>query len=290
MLVNTRFFNYRLTIGTLIVAILAIAAYGFSGYKDIRSDSKYLVQEKKLLQQELGEFIELYEELGSENQSLKSQFNSLSSRARVAFDSLSQLNANLSVLSQLKAELMFLKRQNVILKSDSLTRALDAIEKEKAVMQKRLNRTARLNAALERENAELAEALSEGARLSANSFRTKVFRQKGTKELLETQRAKFANLFEVCFVIAENRLTEQGKRTLFIQILGPDNNVINDKGAVEFGNLSLIYSSDIEVNYTNRAEEICTLIPNIESFKKGVYHVSVFEDEQILGKTQIELN
>ena len=109
MIVNTKVFNFRFTLGTLIVAIIALSAYGFSNYSALKSETVYLVHEKKLLQQELSNFIERYDELASENNSLKSQFENSRTRAKIAYDSMSMLNANLSVLSKYKAELMFLK-------------------------------------------------------------------------------------------------------------------------------------------------------------------------------------
>ena len=61
MIVNTKVFNYKFTIGTLVVAIIVLAAYGFSKYSDVRSDKNYLTHEKKLLQKELNDFINRYE-------------------------------------------------------------------------------------------------------------------------------------------------------------------------------------------------------------------------------------
>jgi len=290
MIVNTKVFNYRFTIGTLIVAIIVLASYGFSNYSAVKSDNDYLSHEKKLLQKELSDFIERYDELGFENTSLESQFENVKVRAQNAYDSLSILKTNVSVLSQYRAELMFLKKQNKILQSDSLTKIIDDLVEENVEIADALKQQETLNRSLEKENTSLAESIEEGSLLFANSFDAKVFREKKSGEKVETDRYSNAETFEVCFVIGENPLAEKEHKRLFIQILGPDNNVVNDKGAVNFGESSLIYSSIINIEYNNLSEEVCAIIPNNDSFKKGVYYVSVFENERKLGNTQIELN
>ena len=73
-----------------------------------------------------------------------------------------------------------------------------------------------------------------------NSFDAKVYRERSLGKKVETKKASNADSFEVCFVIAENPIAEKGNKNLFIQIVGPDNNVVNDKGAVVFGESSLI--------------------------------------------------
>lgn len=290
MIVNTKVFNYRFTIGTLIVAIIVLASYGFSNYSAIKSDNDYLTHEKKLLQKELGDFIERYDELGLENTSLESQFENAKVRAQNAYDSLSILKANVSVLSQFRAELMFLKKQNKILQSDSLTKIIDDLVEENVEITDALKQQETLNASLEKENSSLTESIEEGSLLFANSFDAKVFREKKSGEKVETDKYSNAETFEICFVIGENPIASEGSKRLFIQILGPDNNVVNDKGAVNFGESSLIYSAIMNIEYNNVSEEICSIIPNNDSFKKGVYYVSVFENERKLGNTQIELN
>lgn len=290
MIVNTRVFNFRFTIGTLIVAFIVLAAYGFSNYNELKSNSDFLAHEKKLLLQELNDFIERYDELGFEQNSLKAQFEISKLRAKKAFDSLEVLNANLSVLSKYRAELMFLKRQNKILQSDSLNYVIENLVEVNEDISEALELQKAFNESLITKNFSLMKTIREGSMLFANSFDAKVYRMKNSGEKVETDKAGNAETFEVCFVLAENPLVTKGTKNLYIQILGPDNNIVNDKGAVNFGEYSLIYSMNLNVEYNNSSQEFCTEIPNNESFKEGVYYISVFENERQLGRTEIELN
>ena len=268
---------------------MVLAAFGFSKYSDVKYDNDYLAHEKKLLQMELNDFIERYDNLGSTYTALQSTFEDTKARAQRAYDSLSILKTNVAVLSRYRAELMLLKKQTKSLQSDSLTNVIDSLEEEKEDIRKALEKEKNVATTLALANRELEEALERGSLIYANSFDAKVYKERSFGKNVETKRASNADNFEVCFVIAENPIAKAGNKNIYVQILGPDNNVVNDKGAVVFGDSSLIYSTKINLEYENKSEEICAIIPNNESFKKGVYYVSVFENDRKLGNTQIEL-
>ena len=289
MIVNTKVFNYKFTIGTLVVAIIVLAAYGFSKYSDVRSDKNYLTHEKKLLQKELNDFINRYDNLDSDFIALESKFENTIERAQLAYDSLSVLKADVAVLSRYRAELMFLKKQTKTLRPDSLNLVIGNLVEEKEKITVALEKERDVVNALETVNKKLEDALKKGSMIYANSFDAKVYRNKSIGTKAETKRASNADNIEVCFVIAENPIATKGNKNLYIQILGPDNNVVNDKGVVTFGDSSLIYSTKLNVEYDNKSEEICAIIQNNETFKKGVYYVSIFENKRKLGNTQIEL-
>lgn len=289
MIVNTKVFNYKFTIGTLVVAIIVLATYGFSKYSDVKSNKDYLTHEKKLLQKELNDFIDRYDDLDSKFITLESKFENTIRRAQLAYDSLSVLKADVAVLSRYRAELMFLKKQTKSLQPDSLNLVIGNLVEEKEEISMALEKERDVVNALEKVNRKLEDALEKGSMIYANSFDAKVYRQKGFGNKAETKKAGNADNVEVCFVIAENPIAAKGNKNLYIQILGPDNNVVNDKGVVNFGESSLIYSAKLNIEYDNKSEEICAIIQNNETFKKGVYYVSIFENERKLGNTQIEL-
>ncbi|MBT8253948.1 MAG: hypothetical protein HKN00_02030 [Flavobacteriaceae bacterium] len=290
MIVNTTVLNFRFALGTLIVALFVLAAYGFSNYSALKSDADFLMHEKKLLQQELNKVIVRYDELGLKNDSLKSKFETAKQRAQSAFDSLDKLKIDVSVLTQVQSELMFLRRQNKKIESDSMNRVVEKLQQEKVEITRSLIQQEQDNAELRSVNEDLESSLEGGSQIMANSIRAKVFWNDRSGKMTETDKANKAEIIDVCFVLSENPLAEKGDKDLYVQILGPDSNVVNDLGAVEFGEQLLIYSSKINVEYRNRAKEICVEIPNNMAFNSGVYLISVFENERRLGGTQIELN
>ena len=91
------------------------------------------------------------------------------------------------------------------------------------------------------------------------------------------------------FVLAENLLATQQEKKLYIQIIDPDNNLVADKGAIMFGESSLIYSSKKTILYTNNAVEVATNIETNNTLKAGRYLVNVFDNNRRLGGTEIIL-
>ncbi len=289
MIVNPQEFNYRFILGSVIVAFMVVAAFGIVNYNDLKSDTDFLRQEKKLLRQELSSFIDSYDELGTENDSMKMLYDQALLRARHALDSLNVLKTDVALLSHVQSELMELKKQSKTWKVDSLNLLIRDLKTDKEQMSRALIEQTIESDQLRVQNKYLSEMIKAGNRIYANSFRAAAQRLESDAQLTVTQRANKADQIEVCFVLGKNPLAESGKKELYLQIVGPDNNVINDKGAVNFGELSLIFSSRMEVEYDRTDLEICEIIPNSEAFKKGSYYISVFEKERRLGGTRLEL-
>ena len=57
MIVNPQLFNYRLIIGSLIVAVNRFRCLQFYNYQSITSHQQFLEQEKKLVESELSQMI-----------------------------------------------------------------------------------------------------------------------------------------------------------------------------------------------------------------------------------------
>ena len=273
-----------------MVVALAIVAYGITRYSKLQSESNFLRQEKKLLLQELSDIIDRYDTLDSEKDSIYIDFEEIRAKAQKAYDSLYVLKADLSLLSSLKAELNFLRKNNKATQIDSLKGVISNLVEETRAIKQDLREEQIVRFELENENRRLQENLEKGSKVFANSFSARALSKSKSGSIIETNKASKTEHIQVCFVIAENPVAEPGELELYIQILGPDNNVINDMGAVEFGERSLIYSMKYLPLYNKMAEEHCLQIPGNVAFNAGTYFISVFEKDRRLGGTQIELN
>lgn len=291
MIVNPQEFNYRVTIGILVVAIVAFAAYGFSSYSTLKSSKDFLVQEKRHLHNELSEILNRYDELNSENLTLKFQLDSTTNRVGIIDNAIKNLQAkaafNKIALNQLKS----LKAQKSSLqeREDSLIKVTQQIEAEKQQVVSELNheRISKNDALKEKEL--LVEKIDKASSITANSFVAKAFKLNNSGKTIQTFRAKETEQMEICFVISENVLAPKGDKQLYVQIIDPSNNVVSDKGAVNFGEESLIFSEKANFYYSNNALDICVNINNEDSFNAGTYYINVFENNKRLGSTQIQL-
>lgn len=294
MIVNPQLFNYRLIIGSLIVAVTILSVFSYTNYQSIRTHQQFLEQEKKLVESELSQMITRYDDVSVSNDIIAAELEVAKMKTKLALDSLSTLKSDLTVISRFRNQLYNLKLKNKSLFKviDSLDLVNQNLEEEKLIAYSELVQQRRANNTLLKENEYLNRSLEKGALLTANSFKAKsYYKVLGKKRA--TNNANKADQIEVCFTLAENSLTEQGEKEIYIQIVNPQNNVVSDKGAISFGNNSLIYSSKKIIEYNNQVIDICVDIEadaDEKPLTKGTYFINVFNKDRKLGSTQVNLN
>jgi uncharacterized protein YoxC len=291
MSVNPLAFNYKFTISTLIVAFTILAVYSYTSYNSAKLNEDFLKQEKKLLESQISDILLSYDGLGEKNKSLVLELDNAESRIEVTLDSLVQLKADVSLIHKYRNQLTHLRKQqnSLIKKGDSFFGANQELIKQNASITKVLEEQTSLISVLENEKETLKETLEKGALISANSFEARAYKLKNSGDQTETYKASIINNIKVSFIIAKNRLAQNQGKELYIQVIGPDNNIVADKGAVKFDELLLIYSSKIHINYTSKNLDVIANIEIPETLQKGKYHINVFENERRLGGTQIDL-
>lgn len=293
MIVNPQFFNYRIIIGSLILGITALGVFSFNSYESSKAHQQFLDQEKKLVESELSQMIIRYDDLSLTGELISEELDSAKKTTNSALEQLRLMKSDFSVLTRVKSELSKIKSENSVLfrTLDSITSQNERLEKEKQLAYTELNEQKKSNTSLLKINKSLNNSIEKGALLTANSFKAEAY--KSGVNASSTTKAAQANRIDVCFTLAENKLTDKGMKDIYIQILNPLNNVIGNKGAVEFGQFLLFYSHKQRINYNNDVINVCTSIPaqeNDKPFTEGTYYVSVFHKERKLGSTQIELN
>ncbi len=293
MIVNPQLFNYRLILSSLIVTIAVIAVFSFTNYKSISSQNEFLNQEKKLIEGELSQIISRYDNVSSTNTSLSIELENAKQKTKIALDSLRLLNSDLSVLFKYKQQTAGFKAKYKTLFStiESLESSNDALIKEAVSSNDVLEKQIELNLALTKTNFALNKTIDKASLLSANSFKANAYNSVLGKRI-STNKASKTNTIDVCFTLAKNILTEPGKKEIYIQIVNPKNNVVADKGAVNFGESSLIYSIKTKISYNNEVKNVCVEIKadkDDQPFAKGTYFVNVFYKDQKLGGTEVVL-
>ncbi|TXE15818.1 hypothetical protein ES692_15090 [Psychroserpens burtonensis] len=294
MIVNPQLLNYRLIIGSLIIAVAVLTVYSFTSYKSIATHQQFLEQEKKLVESELSQMIASYDDVSISNNLISSQLEDAKRATKLTLDSLRILRSDLSVLSKFKQQLFNLKLKNKTLFKtvDSLNEVNKDLEREKLLANSELIKQQLENSTLVQKNKNLNKTLEKGALLTANSFKAKGFETFfGNKRF--SSKAKRVETIEVCFILAENSLTEAGAKDFYIQIVNPKNNVVADKGSINFGESTLIYSAKEIVNYNNNVVEVCIDVDadiNEKPLEQGNYYISIFHKDRKLGSTQVNLN
>ncbi|NNE31524.1 MAG: hypothetical protein HKN40_04050 [Winogradskyella sp.] len=293
MIVNPQLFNYRLIIGSLLVVLAVLGVYSFTNYKSIKSYEEFLEQEKFLIENELSEMLESYDDLSQDYNLIASKLQEAKLETKLTLDSLRLLNSDLSIITKFKEQLIVLKsKSNVLLSTiDSLNLANEQLLKEKRNALNAVQDKTLAIDALEVVNDSLNRTIVNAAVLKASSVRAEAFKINDGKKK-STTRARRANAIDVCINLAENPLTEKGYKDIYIQIVSPKNNIISDNGEVFFGNESLIYSKKEVINFDNSNLNICTTVATYKDdrpLKKGTYFINIFYKSRKLGNTSLVL-
>ncbi|WP_439150985.1 hypothetical protein [Winogradskyella sp.] len=293
MIVNPQLFNYRLIIGSLLVVLAVLGIFSFTNYQSVKSYEDFLKQEKHLIEVELSEMLNSSNDLSQDYDLMASQLQEAKLETKNALDSLRLLKSDLSIITKFKDQLIVLKSKNRVLLGtiDSLNSANLKLEKENRYALNTIEKKTNVINDLEETNASLHKTIDKAALLKANRIDAQAYKLRSGKKRF-TARAKSANAIDVCILLSENSLTKKGEKEIFIQIVGPNNNVVADKGEAVFGDNSLIYSSRELINYDNQNLEICTAIEapvEDQPLLKGYYFINVFHKNRKLGSTSIQL-
>lgn len=293
MLVNPQVFNYKIIIGSLIIAMTCLGIFGFKTYESTLTEQRHLEQEKNLVEGELSQMLLRYDELSEASNLISSQLDSAKLTTRLALEKLRLMHGDASVLKKFKSELAAIKSKNNVLFNtlDSIHTTNANFEQTHSGVHAELKRQQKLNRSLKKTNTSLKNALKKASLLNANSIKAVAYKEGDL--ITETTKAAQTNRINVCFTLAENILAQKGEKEIYIQILNPLHNVIGAKGSVNFKEDLLIYSDKQIVHYNNQILDICTAIhpqKNDHPFAKGTYFVSVFLKNRKLGDTQIVLN
>ncbi|NBR12946.1 MAG: hypothetical protein EBQ94_02585 [Flavobacteriales bacterium] len=139
---------------------------------------------------------------------------------------------------------------------------------------------------------EKAEQVKKGSRLQAYSFSSQALRMKLNKTTEPTEKAKNVVQFRSSFTISENQLSSAGKKSVYMQIIGPDGQTLQSRSTntVETESGTVAYSDKKDIDYQNQAVDV-TIYYDLrgEGTAKGTYKVKIYCDGNLIGSDSFSL-
>lgn len=281
-----------------IIAILAILLVGSLVYIfKLTSDAKALEttvvetkSEKEDVLKDLAELKATYDAAIAENTSMSDQL--IAERDKVVklmteLKSAKGDNASLrkyrDQFKQMEQKMKNLMQEVEVLKAQNqeLTTDLDST----TVV---LEDSKKYNQVLVGQNEELAKTVEKGQKLSVTNLKTAAYKQRSSGKQIETDKASRADLLQIAFTIAENKIAKSGDKVYYVQVIDAKNNVLGDKATISFGDTSLTYSFTTTVKYENKTVEVKEQLPG-KDFAKGTYFVNVFDKGELVSKSSFSL-
>ena len=182
--------------------------------------------------------------------------------------------------------------RSYVMQIDSLNTLNYGLNKDLEDKTTKLNETSTERDEYKKEVEEKTEQIKKGSKLKAYNFVSEALRMKLNNTTEATDRAKKTVQIRSSFTISENSLSSQGKKTVYLQITGPNGETLKSRGnnTIDTESGSVLYSDKKEIDYQNQSVDL-TIYYDLqgESLSKGNYKVKIFCEGNIIGTDSFTL-
>ncbi|MFA5418749.1 MAG: hypothetical protein WC341_09845 [Bacteroidales bacterium] len=286
----------------IVLGLLAVMIIGLSVWLiSVKNNMKDLITEKEMQR------VELQSELDSvilQHDRIKVAYGEISD-SLVAMDSIIQANAKeIKEMLNFKWEYYKIKKklsrlqvvaQGYVRQMDSIVTINHELTEENLQIKEEILIEKRKSRQLEEQTQHLTGIVSEAAVLKVYNLTAMPMHEKGGGKQVETDKIKRTDLVKVCFTLGENTVVEPGNKALYVRIAEPNKEILSMGRGEEYSFLymgeKLQYSITETVDYQNIAQEVCLTWNRraTKELKPGLYHVEIFQGENIIGHTSFTL-
>ncbi len=284
--------KFKILIGVLSALLIALAVYTVFLYNDKETNIASLELQKAEIEDELEGLIANYDEVIQDNELKDKDLLAARERIEVLLDSVKDAEANVALIKRYKSEVGRLKQERKLLfqKADSLIRANQLLAVERDSANTMLNETIKVVDSVSLSNEELSETVKKAAVVNAVDLRGEGVIIRNSGRVVDTRRSSRADKVRACFTLAPNPVATAGERMLYVQVINPKNNLLGQKGILEFENGILNFSKSTNVFYENEELDVCVLVDALEEdLVEGVYRINVFDGSNQIATTTMEL-
>ncbi len=286
----------------IVIVVLALGIIGLSIYMlSMKKNLNELVAEKDRQRIELAGELQM---LIFTHDSIKMAYGELSDSLYVK-DSVIQANAEeIDQLLNYKWDYYKIKKklsrlqvvaQTYVLQMDSLYTVNHELTEENIQIKEEIKIERRKNRELEGIQEELIEKVDAASVVGVYTVQANPVRVKGGGKESVTDKIRRTDRIRVCFTVAENAIAEPGKKTIYVRIAQPDNEILAKGRGEEFTFIHkgemLQYSIKKNFTYQNEAIDFCIHWNRRQTLElqAGIYHVDIYEGDHNIGSTTFEL-
>lgn len=280
-----------IVLGVLLVAALGYTFYAASEHNKLTS----AIEDEKLeIASNLDNMIVKYEEAIGENTSMSNELALERDKIILLRDSIKGLEAkNFNLIFNYRKKIEKLEADNLELfqMNDELTKKNALLTQNLDSAKAEISNKIAENGNLSDQNLKLGEKVAIGSILKINNVSVLAMREKSSGKLVETKRSKNTDAFRINFAISKNEIAEQGERSVYMQVMDAQGNVLGNKGELVLqDDTTVFYSDRTLVEYLNEEVSIISLIEvNSDNVKKGVYIVNIYIDNVLTKAGKITL-
>ncbi|EID72696.1 hypothetical protein [Imtechella halotolerans] len=279
--------------GLLGVALIGVAAYTVTLYKDKQDTTQKLTEQKELVIDELNSLKSDYDKAIADADAADEELIEARGRIEKYIDSVKSMKADISVLWKYRNQVNVLKKEREVLlaQNDSLRRSNSLISFQRDSTMVELTKQVVFSDSLVEQNTQLAKVVEIGATLSLSRLAVDAVIERSSGKLVSTQRSSRTDKLKVCFTIASNKIALAGDKQFYIQITGPSGAIMGAKAEATTEDKTITYSMLSNFYFENTALDVCEYLSKSSAgFTGGNYEIKIFDTKlNELGSTKFSL-
>lgn len=233
------------------------------------------------------------EELNRVKAQLEADKRSLSTASQAQLQEYEgKIKSYVALLSQKDNEIAKLREANQALTGQNQQLVQDKTQLEANLQTTRQAYTDSVSSERTR-NRELAEKVTIASALKAENINVYAISPKGKESDGGEYRARRVEKVRISFALADNPLTAQENKDVFLRILDPDGAVISDmatgSGAFVFQGKETVYTAKQQVLYTNSHQNVDFIYSRGTPYRKGRHTVELYSEGFKIGQGSFEV-
>lgn len=292
--------GYKFTIAVM-AAIIIVLLWLLSTSKQLVQEANDQKEDLRLdLTGELDSLLGEHEKVQAEYGELTIQLTGKDSLIAANADEIKKLIAKNADYNRIKRKLAYLRSitQSYVDQIDSLFTVNTQLKEEVNTYKTNLQTEKVKTTTLAQEKEQLTEIINTAAStLTAYNVEGITYNLRGkTEREVETYKASRVDRVKICFTIGQNLVAQPGNKMVYIRISRPDKLIIakgqGDEYSFEANGVLLQYSLKKEVNYQNKALDVCTQWDKRTDSPamKGIYEITIWMDGVQIGSSNFTLD
>ncbi|CAA0149349.1 hypothetical protein [Tenacibaculum maritimum] len=291
-------------IGLIAFLLMLIVAIGYLSYQNAKdySELKNAFELEKIeLELELDDVIRDYDNAISRKENISKKLKDQLYKIVRLRDTIKSLKSyNYGLIRKYRRRIARLESQNkkLFVQVDSLNNLNNELLAENVTVKEELGEKEELNTSLVRKNKllfnrkkNLEEKVAKAKIIRTSQIIAIAMKESSNGKLSSTSKLNDIGFFKVSFDLLENKFAGKGLKSICIQILDENRNIVSRKGITVIRNKSKIIYSDLFVaDYRNKETGLVSLIKvDRENIQRGVYTIKVFVEGIYSGETIVKL-
>lgn len=280
----------------IIILLLALAAVAFLYLRQRTTLTEMVEQmefEKEQLQEEYEDLaiqFDGYQNLDIKNDSLQDLLSKEQQRVQDLLEELRITKVtNARRIAELKKELSTVRTVMVgyVRQIDSLNVTNERLTKENQQLTQQYQTVSTQAQQLQEEKTQLSAVVERASMLEINHFQLTPLNKNNRKTRIVSQIMKF----QFDYTVAKNITCDPGLKTVYLRVIDPQGNVMNEDSARVFAFESgvVTYSSAHEMEYTGEEQSGILYVPLVQEAIQGFYNADFFIDGNLIGSFPFEI-